>query len=208
MFCGCLDHLYFWEIFASFEITSNVMQVDKICLRILWTWPAWHTCPCRYCNPQLLQPRFSTNLHLSPLPVQRNIFFKKKFKNLCQNFLNNDIYIRLAAITTNYRDGNLGYNLLLSRAFSVGIPLTVGFRPQHVVVSGLSVGIPLMVGFRLSRSLWLSRSLFTNSSSFHDRILAIGKPFTRTFSFFTMEFWLSGSLSHEFFLFSRCNSGY
>jgi hypothetical protein len=26
--------------------------------------------------------------------------------------------------------------------------LTVGFRPQLVVVSGLSVGIPLMVGFR------------------------------------------------------------
>jgi hypothetical protein len=70
-------------------------------------------------------------------------------------------------------DGNSGYNLLLSRAFwvgvpltvgfrpqlvvvlglSVGIPLTVGFRPQLVVVSSLSVGIPLMVGFRLSRSL-------------------------------------------------------
>jgi cadmium resistance protein CadD (predicted permease) len=30
----------------------------------------------------------------------------------------------------------------------MGIPLTVGFRPQLVVVSGLSVGIPLTVGFR------------------------------------------------------------
>jgi hypothetical protein len=28
------------------------------------------------------------------------------------------------------------------------IPLTLGFRPQLVVVSGLSVGIPLTVGFR------------------------------------------------------------
>jgi hypothetical protein len=110
---------------------------------------------------------------------------------------------------------------LLSRAFSMGIPLTVGFRPQLVVVSGLSVGIPwtvgfrpqlvvvsglsvripLTVGFRLSRNLRLSRSLFTNSSSFHDRILAITKPSTRTFSFFTMDFWLSGSLSHELFFF-------
>jgi hypothetical protein len=30
----------------------------------------------------------------------------------------------------------------------VGIPLTVVFRPQLVVVTGLSVGIPLTVGFR------------------------------------------------------------
>jgi hypothetical protein len=36
---------------------------------------------------------------------------------------------------------------------------------------------------------------------FHDGILAIRKPFTRIFSFFTMGFWLSGSLSHEFFFF-------
>jgi hypothetical protein len=143
--------------------------------------------------------------------------------NLCQKFLNNDMCIRLAAITINYHDGNLGYNLLLFRAFSVGIPLTVGFSPQLVVVSGLLVGIPLTVGFRsqlvvvsgllvgipltvgfrqqlvvvsgllvgipltvgfrLSRSLWLSQSPFTNSSSF------------------TMEFWLSRSLSHELFSF-------
>jgi predicted membrane protein len=103
-----------------------------------------------------------------------------------KKLLNNDICIRLAATTINYHDGNLGYNLLLFRAFSVkiplavgfrpqlvvvlgllvGIPLTVGFRPQLVVVSGLLVGIPFMVGFRLSRSLWLSQSPFTNSSPF------------------------------------------
>jgi hypothetical protein len=70
------------------------------------------------------------------------------------------------------------------------------------------VGIPLTVRFRLSWSLRLSRILFTNSSSFHDRILAITKPFTRNFSFFTMEFWLSRSLHTNFFLFSRWNSGY
>jgi hypothetical protein len=45
-------------------------------------------------------------------------------------------------------------------SLSVGIHLTVGFRLQLVVVSSLSVGIPFTVGFRLSRSLWLSRSLF------------------------------------------------
>jgi hypothetical protein len=41
---------------------------------------------------------------------------------------------------------------------------------------------------------------------FHDGILAITEPFSRTFSLFTMEFWLSRSLSHELFLFSRWNS--
>jgi hypothetical protein len=41
---------------------------------------------------------------------------------------------------------------------------------------------------------------------FHDGISAITEPFARTFSFFTMEFRLSQSLSHEHFLFSRWNS--
>jgi hypothetical protein len=121
--CGRLDYMYFWEIFASFKIANTMMQVDKVCLRILWTWPAWHTCPGWYCNPQLLQPWFSTNLHSSPLPLQRN---SENFSWIsAKKFLNNDIHIRLAAITLNYRDGNSTYNLLLSRAFSVGIPLTV-----------------------------------------------------------------------------------
>jgi hypothetical protein len=63
---------------------------------------------------------------------------------------------------------------------------------------------------------WLSRSLSHELLFFHDGILAIKEPFTRTFlfsrwnsgyqgafhtnfSFFTMEFWLSRSLSHELF---------
>jgi hypothetical protein len=79
--------------------------------------------------------------------------------------------------------------LVVVSSLSVGIPLTVGFRPQHVVVSGLLVGILLTVGFTLSQSLWLSQSPFTNSSSF------------------TMEFWLSRSLSHEL-SFSKWNLGY
>jgi hypothetical protein len=115
--------------------------------------------------------------------------------------------------------------LVVVSGLSVGIPLTVGFRPQLVVVSGLSVGIPLTVGFRISRSLRLSRSLLANSSRFHYRILASTKPFTRNFSFFTMESWLSRSLSHGLlsfftvgsrlswslfanFSFTWCNLGY
>jgi hypothetical protein len=63
-----------------------------------------------------------------------------------KKFLNNDIYIRLTAIAISYHDRNLGYNLLLSQAFSVESPLTVEFRPQLVVVSGLSMGIPFDSG--------------------------------------------------------------
>jgi hypothetical protein len=65
---------------------------------------------------------------------------------------------------------------------------------------------------------WLSGSLFHDLFFFHDEILAIKKPFSRTFlfsrwnsgcqeafftnfSFFTMEFWLSRSLFHELFFF-------
>jgi hypothetical protein len=49
---------------------------------------------------------------------------------------------------------------------------------------------------------------FSRTIFFHDGILAITKPFSRTFLFFTMKFWLSRSLSHELFFFSRWNSGY
>jgi hypothetical protein len=51
------------------------------------------------------------------------------------------------------------------------------------------VGIFFTVGFRLSWSLWLSKSPFTNSSSF------------------MMELWLSRSLLTNF-SFTRWNSGY
>jgi hypothetical protein len=52
---------------------------------------------------------------------------------------------------------------------------------------------------------WLSRSL-SHNFLFHDGILDITKPFHELF-FFTMEFWLSGSLFTNF-SFSRWNSGY
>jgi hypothetical protein len=51
-------------------------------------------------------------------------------------------------------------------------------------------------------------AFLTNSLFFHDGTSAIREPFSRTTSFFTMEFRLSGSLSHEPLLFSRWNSGY
>jgi hypothetical protein len=162
-------------------------------------------------------------------------------------------------------DGILGHNLLLSQAFSVGIPSWMGFYAfaepfsqtlflfhrlffVHDII--LAIKEPFSRTFLLSRwnsgyqgaflmnfsfftmELWLSRSLSHELFFFHDGILAIKEPFSRTFlfsrwnsgyqgafhtnfSFFTMEFWLSRSLSHELFffhdgtfLFSQWNSGY
>jgi hypothetical protein len=101
----------------------------------------------------------------------------------------------------------------------------MGFTgPQLVVVSGLFGGNPSMDGIFWAttccclRPLWwesldrwdfgYQEAFFTNFFFFDDGILAIMKPFLRTFSFFTMEFRLSRSLSHELFLFSRWNFGY
>jgi hypothetical protein len=97
----------------------------------------------------------------------------------------------------------------------------MGFsRPQLVVVSGLFqwesldgwdfLGHNLLL-FQASFSRWNSgyhEAFLTNFFFFHDGILTITEPFSRTFSFFTMEIWLSQSLSHELFLFSRWNFGY
>jgi hypothetical protein len=69
--------------------------------------------------------------------------------------------------------------LVVVSGLSVGIPLTVGFRPQ-LVVSGLSVGIPLTMGFRLSWSLRLSRSPF-NELFFHMMDFRISQSLSRTF---------------------------
>jgi hypothetical protein len=78
--------------------------------------------------------------------------------------------------------------LVVVSGLLVGIPLTVGFSPQLVVVSDLLVGIPLTVGYRLSRSLRLSRSRF------HDTFLPL------------LNSRLSWSLFHK--LFSCWNLGY
>jgi hypothetical protein len=93
-------------------------------------------------------------------------------------------------------DGILGHSLLLSRAFLVGIPSWVGFEATTCCLlpfrweslSGwdflghnlsLSQASFFTMEFRLSQSLSHEPSFF-----FHDGILAITKPFSRTLFFF------------------------
>jgi hypothetical protein len=112
---------------------------------------------------------------------------------------------------------------LLSSGLSVECHFMVGSRPQLVVVSGLSVGCPFTVGSRLSRSPWLSRSLFSKfllyfwdfgyqealSRKFLFLIMefsAITKPFTRLL-FHTLYF---SAITEPFtnFSFTLWNFGY
>jgi hypothetical protein len=177
--------------------------------------------------------RIFTVRNLQPLGLLlENKLLCTRFATFTSHFF---VYKHSLTKTCAYHDPPIFFKLLVKLPFmmgvrpqlivvsglSVGIPLTVGFRPQ-LVVSGLSVGIPWTVGFRLSQSLWLSRSPFTNFFS-HDRTLAITEPFRERFIFnegilaitkpfhelffFTMEFWLSRSLFMNF-SFSRWNSGY
>jgi hypothetical protein len=98
------------------------------------------------------------------------------------------------------------------------------FRPQLIVVSGLFGGNPFVDGI-LGHNLLLSRAFFHNLFFFSRWNSGYQEAFFTNFSFFTKEFWLSGSLFHELFffhdgilairkpfsrtfLFSRWNSGY
>jgi hypothetical protein len=93
-------------------------------------------------------------------------------------------------------DGILGHNLLLSQAFSVGIPSWIDFRQRLIVVSGLFGGNPFVDGI-----LGFPEPFSQPVVIFTMEFWLSGSPSHELFLFFTMEFWLSGSLSHELFLF-------
>jgi hypothetical protein len=90
----------------------------------------------------------------------------------------------------------------------VGIPLTVGFRPQ-LVVSGLFGGNPFDGGIWATTCCCLRpfrwESLWWWDLGFHGSLWLLWSPFTNFFSYI-MEFRLSSSLSQIFL--SRWNSGY
>jgi hypothetical protein len=116
----------------------------------------------------------------------------------------------------------LGHNLLLSQAsfslteFWLSQSLshklfsffTMEFRlprsPSHEWNFGYH-GAFLFLSFFSQWNFGYHGAFLTNSFFFHDGTSAITEPFSRIFSFFTMELRLSRSLSHDFFLFSRWN---
>jgi hypothetical protein len=103
------------EIFVSFlKISTINAQVDKICFRILWTLSHWQTCIGWYCNPQLLQPWFSTIFRTSPLLFSYNDIVTKNFSAtyVKEKYVGNPLHIHLIEI--------------IMQTFSVGIPSWMG----------------------------------------------------------------------------------
>jgi hypothetical protein len=82
----------------------------------------------------ILQPSFASTMFFygfppEPLALLSECFYREKLSSICvkENFLNNASHIHLTAIAINYHHGNSGYNPSLPRAFSVEIPLWMGF---------------------------------------------------------------------------------
>jgi hypothetical protein len=110
----------------------------------------------------------------------------------------------------------LGHNLLLSQAFSVGIPRWMGFRLSGSLSHELFSfflrwnfgyqGALLTNFFLFSRwNFGYQEAFLTNFFLFHDGISAIRKPFSRTFFFFFLRwnFGYQEAFLTNFFLFSR-----
>jgi hypothetical protein len=82
------------------------------------------------------------------------------------------------------------------------------FHKLFLFHDGISAITEPFTNFSFTRWNFGYHEAFTCTFIFHEGILAIKEPFTRTFFFFTIESWLSRSLSHKLFSFSRCNLGY
>jgi hypothetical protein len=141
------DRAYFQEksslVFENFNLRCASRQ---ICFRIFWTWSDWQTCLGWYCNPQLLQPWFSTNFRTSPLLFYYNDIITKNFSAICakEKFVGNSLHIHLIEIIMqtfrwkSLRGRDSGPQLIVvSGLFWWESLRGWDFRPQLVVVSGL-----------------------------------------------------------------------
>jgi hypothetical protein len=194
----------FWNC-KNYEASWQNLFANFVDLARLAHFPGW------YCNPQLLQPRFSANPHSSPLPFQWNIFIAKNF---CE-FLPKNSYIMTYTFTypqlpliimmetqaTTYFclepfgweslwRWDLGHNLLLSQAF----------QWESLWQWDLGHNLLLSQAFRWE-SVWWWELGFHGASGYHE-------AFSQTPPLFTIGFWLLRSLSHELSLFSRWKSSY
>jgi hypothetical protein len=129
---------------------------------------------------------FSTNFHMSPLLFYYNNVITKNFSAICakEKSVGNSLHIHLIEIVMQtFRWKSLrGWDS----------------RPQLIVVSGLFGGNPFVGGI-LGHNLLLSRAFF-GGNHFVDGIFR-SQLVVVSGLFFTMEFRLSRSLSHELFSF-------
>jgi hypothetical protein len=139
-----------------------------------------------------------------PLALLSERFYREKLSAICvkEKFLNNTSHIHLTTIVINYHDRNNALQIFKRRLTHSPIVASSvfrwkslrgwDFRPQLVVVSGLFGGNPFVDGI-LGHNLLLSQAFFLT--------FIYQEAFLTNFFFFTMEFWLSRSLSLELFSF-------
>jgi hypothetical protein len=139
-----------------------------------------------------------------PLALLSEHFCREKLSLICvkEKFLNDATQIHLTAIAINYHDGNLGYNTLLPRAFSVEIPSWMDFRPQLIVVSGLFGGNPFVD--EIFRPQLIVVSGLFGGNPFVDGILGHNLLSSQAFSV-GIPSWMGFRLSRSLF-FTTCYS--
>jgi hypothetical protein len=175
-----LGRIFSHELLKIFEPTSR--KSTKFVFEFCGLDPSGKLAPVDIATFSCFNQDFSTIFRTSPLPLQR--YHEKLFRRFLSRNQPADIFL-------------FGGNPFVGGTFWatarccsgplwMGIPQWMRFsRPQLVVVSGLFGWESLSGWDFLGHNLLLSQA-----------------------SFFSMEFWLSRSLSHELFLFSQWNSGY
>jgi hypothetical protein len=119
-----IEHASLRNLRKLLKTSTVVMQVDKICSRILWTWSAWHTCLVDIATLSCFNRCFSTNFCASPLPFYPNNFIAKNFRQFA---LGKNFWTTPHVFTFDCdRHENSGYSPLLPQT-SVGIPSWMGF---------------------------------------------------------------------------------
>jgi hypothetical protein len=130
---------------------SNVAQVDKICFRILWTWSFLANLPRLILQPSVASTKIFYNSPMEPLALFLQWWYLKKFSTIYtmwgihfleiimqtfwwESLRGWDFCRPQLVVVSGLFGGNpfvdgifLGHNLLLSHAFSVGIPWWMGF---------------------------------------------------------------------------------
>jgi hypothetical protein len=135
-----------------------------------------------------------------------NNIVTKNFSATCakEKPVSNSLHIHLIGIIMQnffggnpFVDGIIGHSLLLSRAFFGGNPFVGGILGHNLLLSlAFFRWNPFVDGIFLGQNLLLSRASFFTMEFRLSRSLS-----HELFSFFTMGFRLSQSLSHELFSF-------
>jgi hypothetical protein len=193
-----LDHVCFWEIFTSFEITNNEMPKSTKFVH-------------EFCglDPLGILALVDTatlscfNHDFGPCPFYKIYSSRQIFMNPCQEIFKQPAHTFAWPQSPLIIMMETQANSLLSRAFSGRNPFDGGILGHNLLLSrafwweslwrwDLGHNLLLSQAFQWE-SLWRWDLGFYGASGYHG-------AFSQTLPLFTIGFWLSRSLSHELFL--------